>query len=296
MFFNTYPYTDFHELNLDWLLSTYQKIVDDIKTIQEWVEQHEIDYEDAMRRLTIVESELNTFEDRIREQFRILSDDIQRQLEEQQRQVEALMTETRAEIQRMLVQFENEFRQIEAELLNTVAEMRAEVMRLVMQIQNILDANNQFMMDWVERRLQEFINSLPEILTVEVYNPYRGIVTDIQIAINDIYSLACIWGLTAAQYDSLGLTASEYDGLELTATQYDTLGYRILYKDPAYHMLDPFTGDYVPVQTVIYELAGLHRNALTAEEYDLLELDADTYDAKELTAYDYDWNGYALLP
>ena len=94
----------------------------------------------------------------------------------------------------------------------------------------------------------------------------------------------------------MGLTASEYDALELTATQYDTIGYRLLYKDPTYYMMDPFTGEFVPVQKVIYSLAELHRNALTATEYDALELDADTYDAKELTAYDYDWNGYALLP
>lgn len=296
IFNNKYPYTDFHELNLDWLLETYQKIVDDIKDVQEWIENHQTEYEEAMRRLTIVESEIETFEARIEAQFDRLSAQIQAQLEEQQRQVEALMTETRAEIQRMIVQFENEFRQIEAELLNTVAEMRAEVMRLVAQIQNILDANNQFMMAWVNLRLQEFINSLPEILTVQVYNPYRGIVTDIQVAINDIYSLACIWGLTAQQYDSLGLTASEYDALELTATQYDTLGYRLLYKDPTYYMTDPFTGEVIMVKDVVYKLADLHKNALTASEYDALDLDADTYDAKDLSAYDYDWNGYALLP
>lgn len=296
LFNHRYPYTDFHELNLDWLLETYQMIVDDIKDIQGWIENHQIEYEEALRRLTIVESEINTFEARIEAQFDQLSNQIRQQLEDQQRQVEQLMSETRQEIARMLVQFENEFRQIEAELLNTVAEMRAEVLRYVTLIQSILDSNNQFMMDWVNRKLQEFINSLPEILTVQVYNPYRGIVTDIQTAINDIYSLACIWGLTAQQYDSLGLTASEYDALQLTATQYDTLGYRILYKDPTYYMTDPFTGDFVMIKEVVYKLADLHKNALTASEYDALELDADTYDAKELSAYDYDWNGYALLP
>ena len=35
--------------------------------------------------------------------------------------------------------------------------------------------------------VKQFIDDLPEILTVMVYNPYRGEVTDIQTAINDIY-------------------------------------------------------------------------------------------------------------
>ena len=60
-------------------------------------------------------------------------------------------------------------------------------------------------------------------------------------------------------------------------------------------MISPFTGQNTKVKTVVYELSELHKNALTASEYDALELDADTYDAEEISAYDYDWNGKELL-
>ena len=118
-----------------------------------------------------------------------------------------------------------------------------------------------------------------------------------QQAINDLYAVAAIWGLTAQQYDSLELTASEYDALGLSAIEYDTLGYKILFKDPDLYMINPFTGTYDPIKTVIEYLAGLHKaETYTATEYDALELDADTYDGYEVTAYNYDWFGKLYIP
>lgn len=34
-FFNNYPYTDFHELNLDWVINKIKKIQDDIKSYED---------------------------------------------------------------------------------------------------------------------------------------------------------------------------------------------------------------------------------------------------------------------
>lgn len=64
-----------------------------------------------------------------------------------------------------------------------------------------------------------------------------------------------------------------------------------------WYMYSPFTGEYVPLATVIGELAAFHlENALTAEEYDALALNASVYDAKDLTAIQYDASGKILLP
>lgn len=64
----------------------------------------------------------------------------------------------------------------------------------------------------------------------------------------------------------------------------------------AAYMESPFTGETVPVQQVIYELASLHTtDALTAAEYDAAELTAAAYDALQLTAYQYDWNGSTYI-
>ncbi len=305
-FFNKYPYTDFHEMNLDWLLTNYQAIIDEINTIVGWVNNHQIEYEEAMVRLQAVENEIYTFEAQITAAFNQLKADFEAEFAQQKAEMEAELAAVKAEVDetvrqlqeevaREIASFENRFLTLETQIKNELAETKAEVARAIMELQNILEANNQFIFQYVENRLQRFIDDLPEILTVQVYNPYRGEVTDIQTAINDIYSIACIWGLTATQYDSLGLTAAEYDALGLSAQEYDTLGYKLLYKDPNYYMLSPFSGEYEHVQSVIMDLAHLHMGGVTAEYYDGLELTATEYDEKELTAFQYDWFADELL-
>ena len=298
-FFNKYPYTDFHELNLDWLLTSYQAIIDKINQTIEWANNHQIEYEEAIERLTAVENEINTFEAQITAAFNQLETELRAEMEKALSdtiaEVDATIEQLRQDVAFAIASFENRFLELETQIKNELAETKAEVARAIMELQNILEANNQFIFQYVENRLQKFIDDLPEILTVQVYNPYRGEVTDIQIAINDLYSIACIWGLTASQYDSLGLTATEYDALGLTAAEYDTLGYKLLYKDPDYHMLSPFTGEYVHVQEVIMDLAHLHMGGVTAAYYDGLELTATEYDEKELTAFQYDWFADELL-
>lgn len=61
-------------------------------------------------------------------------------------------------------------------------------------------------------------------------------------------------------------------------------------------LFDPTTGLYSPLQIVVDNLYTLGRtDALTAAEYDELELTATAYDAYELTGYEYDNNGKSLL-
>lgn len=64
-----------------------------------------------------------------------------------------------------------------------------------------------------------------------------------------------------------------------------------------YNMYSPFTGELVPITEIITQLSYFHlADALTAEEYDALELTAAAYDLKELTAIQYDSSGKTLLP
>ena len=62
------------------------------------------------------------------------------------------------------------------------------------------------------------------------------------------------------------------------------------------NVYDPTTGLYSPIQIVIDNIYDMGRsNAITATEYDTLELSATAYDAYELTARDYDLNAKTLL-
>lgn len=64
----------------------------------------------------------------------------------------------------------------------------------------------------------------------------------------------------------------------------------------AISLFDPTTGLYSPLQVVIDNIYTSGREgALTASEYDALELSATAYDGYELTAKEYDQNGKNLL-
>ena len=46
LFDNAFPYTDFHELNLSWLIEKYKFILEALKKIDGWIENHEKEYEE----------------------------------------------------------------------------------------------------------------------------------------------------------------------------------------------------------------------------------------------------------
>ena len=61
-------------------------------------------------------------------------------------------------------------------------------------------------------------------------------------------------------------------------------------------LYDPTTGLLSPLQVVIDNIYGTSReDALTATEYDALDLTATAYDAYDVSAFDYDMYGKSLL-
>ena len=299
--FDHMPYTNFHELNLDWIVTKVKELNAKVTALNEWAETHKGEYIELKRRVDVLENEIDTFETQIRSEFEQLKEQQQEEFDQLKAETKATITAEVTRLERLVSQaitnLENEFNRMLIEVRTRLNEFEVEINQAIINLNNQLDANNQYIMKWVEDRIQEFIDSLPEILTVQVYNPYRGEVTDIQQAINDLYSIACVYGLTAEQYDSLQLTASEYDDKDLTALEYDMYAYKLLnYPDPDLYMYSPFTGEMVLVKDVVMKLANFHMNGVTAEEYDLKDLTAQEYDDLDLTAFNYDWFAKELLP
>ena len=46
LFNNEYPYTDFHELNLSWVIEKVKLLLDAIYKIDGWIEEHEKEYQE----------------------------------------------------------------------------------------------------------------------------------------------------------------------------------------------------------------------------------------------------------
>ena len=304
LFNNKYPYTDFHELNLDWLLETYQEIVDHVNELLSWMEQHKGEYEEALKRLEAVENEIETFEARINAEFSSLTAQFEKEFADLKAEIEKELADTKEEIiqsfEKAIADFTNDFIALKQEVLSDINTMKIEIRNMITYMNERFVEMQNDMHGYVDDRLEQFIHDLPDYENLIVYNPVQGKQTNVQQAINDLYSAFAVFGLTARQYDDLQLTASEYDNKKLTAREYDLYGYKLLdYPDPQLYMRDPFTGLIVLNKVVINRLADLHRECLTAYEYDHLGEDhtgitAETYDEMQLSAYFYDWYGIRL--
>lgn len=271
-------------------------LIDDVNEFMDWATKHEADYDELKKRVDRVENEIDTFEEQIQAEFDQLKADQQKAFDEQTAKLDAKLAEFQREIERTLASIRNEFNVLKAEVRQELAEMKVEIARELAYLNQLIVANNEYVFAYVQRTLQEFIDNFPEMANVPVYNPVRGGTTTLQRALNDLYSVACVNGITAFQFDSLGLTAEEFDNLGITAQEFDQEGYvKLGYPDERWYMLSPFTGEFVLVQDVVMELAHFHMTGLTAEEYDDLNLTAEEFDSKNITAFNFDWFGKDIL-
>lgn len=44
--FNKYPYTDFHQLNDAWVISTVKRLLEHVHELDNWIESHQTEYEE----------------------------------------------------------------------------------------------------------------------------------------------------------------------------------------------------------------------------------------------------------
>lgn len=145
------------------------------------------------------------------------------------------------------------------------------------------------------KKLYDYINDyVPN--NMEVLNPVKGYRTSLNQALADMYDNLRYYALTCNEFDSLNLTCTEFDNLLLSCTEFDLYGAKRFRVDSNLYMHNPFTGEYVFYQDVIYQLAQLHfNNPITASEFDGLLLTVTGFEAKALSAYTFDSNAKTAL-
>lgn len=155
------------------------------------------------------------------------------------------------------------------------------------QINNMIEAaialNNIEVYEAINKVKYDLIVMLGDLNT-DLTARYKAY-TDAQIALQKIYidNQDIYYFTQAKNYSDANLeTAKAYIDTKLIDYTY---------------MINPINGQYQDVRTVINDIFDkfLSDGALTAVEYDALELTASAYDAYDLTAYDYDFNGKNLL-
>lgn len=184
-FWNKYPYTDFHELNADFLLQRLKEIEEYIQSIEadlkaelsEWLKEQLAPYEETLEGLI--------------------------------KEVEDLKTETEdtldaydTKITNFEIQVNNQIAQIRQDLINSIASMSA-LMDLKIETNNL----------WLMNEITENVGSL-----FLVMNPFTGEEVTIQQMVDYLAAFHITDGIDYDTMASRALTYNQFNALNITYT------------------------------------------------------------------------------
>lgn len=189
-FTNQFPYTDFHELNLDWLISKTKELEETSKYLVEEFAKIEVLTEDYIQSM-----------------------------------IDRAIAANNLEIARQLIALKTE---ITTEYKGYVtAQINA--LTVYIDNQDVhYDQLAQGYADTALNEAKAYVDS--EVLDYTMMiNPITGVYEDVRNVVNDIVSYFHTGdALTAGEYDSLDLTAGAYDAYNISAYDYDFNGKTIL--------------------------------------------------------------------
>lgn len=269
--FNKYPYTDFHELNLDWVIKEIKRLSAEVDPLYSEFEQLRQQVDNL---LSVMQAEVQ----------RAVSEYVPEAMAPYIAQINGLIAEITAlrdqmagwdeQLQILRREYSMADDNLKIDYISRISDLRFDMLSEILRLDNRID------------HLQD---ELPDI-----YNLVKGYTTNIAYVIYDVYD-ACRYGAyTALQYALAGLTAQELDDLDREALDLDVNGYTILYPIDR-KCLNPLTGVRDNICDILADLALFaSTRTWTALIWDgTWDQDATTIDALDLTAFDFDYSDAA---
>lgn len=136
---------------------------------------------------------------------------------------EELLQQIEVEVEKLEQEYEEFKESIEEEIDIKFNQMYAE---LTMYIENqiaLLRYEIQTKYNELDKRIDDIIAG-----DINVYDPTTGLLSPIQVVINNLFDMNRSEAISASEFDGLELTATEYDAYEITAFNFDVYGKTIL--------------------------------------------------------------------
>ena len=295
MALNQIPYTNVHELNLDWILQKIQEFDAKITAFQAIIDEFS-QYVDV---LTHLEPRVSALENEYSALNRTVSD-LQNYVDTLHNSITALENalerekNTRgaadADLQRQIDEINNSMinvagleRRIK---LYVDQKIIASDKRTDVKIQRVYLQMNSYYIE-----LMDYINDIYDLLShvaTDIYNSNAyAYAVDGRIPFdlnNKLVYLHCGNALSAEEYCSLGLTANDYAAFNLSAERYLMYSRKELHYD---YVFMPMSGVKQDHSVALSEAVNAIFDTLSADDYALLDLDADDYALLDLTSNDY---------
>lgn len=292
---NQLPYTNVHELNLDWIISKileFQANIDDFREAVEEMQGYYAQIDALTANYAVLSGRVTSNANSITEINAALST-LSASLGDLANELAAEATARSTEDQSLQNQIDK--------LKNTIIDAKA----LERTIKKYVDAKCKILdikIDDLENRmnyklveiyieLRNEISELRELLESLAVNVYNWNAYDyaengrINFDLNNklIYQHTGN-NLTAEEYCSLGLTAAQYAAYNLTAYRYLIQSRKELHYD---YVFMPVSGSRQNVSVALSDSLTFILNTMTASEYAALDLSAEEYAALDITSKEY---------
>lgn len=200
-FVNQFPYSDFHELNLDWLINKTKENNDKIAMLEEEFSKIEVVTEEhiqAMINASIAANNITVYQ-----------------------AINQVRNDLIAALNALDVDITSRYK--------AYTDAQIALQKIYIDNQDIFYDNlAKSYADSALNEAKSYTDAQVLSYTMMV-NPITGVYEDVRNVVNDIVSYFHTDGsLTAGEYDALDLTAQDYDNYELTAYDYDFNGKNLL--------------------------------------------------------------------
>lgn len=184
-FFNKYPYTDFHELNADFLLERVKSIEAQIANIKEEIEQEIFEW---------VQEQLAPYQEQLNQLIQEV-EDLQEETEE-----------TLAAYDQRITDFVNTVN-------GALAQMRQDLVNSIQAVNDLTDLkieqNNTYLLNEISQNVGDLF---------QVLNPFTGLMTSIQDMVDYLSAFHIVDGITYTEMNTRALTYATWNGLAMTYT------------------------------------------------------------------------------